>query len=594
MRRIDSLIRNAVFSILFLAAFWPSDARAEDGKRVALVVGNNNYALAPLRNAVNDARLMGQALRNAGFRTTVVENATKASLEEAVAEFLQQLGPDDTALFYYAGHGVQIENENFLIPVDFEAATSVIQAKFRCFSMALLLEGLKNRPKRSIIILDACRTNPVAKAQALEAGLAQPQNIGKGTYIFYSTQPGQVAADNPNGRNSYFTEALADEIGQKGLDLDEIFTRVRSRVLGETGDKQVAWTTNTQVDKFFFFPPADAESAVDPKLAEKWMSEARLREQREDWAEAIRLVEQVVEKKPGGALELMATSRLPYLKARMQAQARYDASDFAAAAALDGEALRLDPFAFDAAFQGVNGYLLADRMQDAVHVLEEIRLRGTTAFFERANKMLKELAPVESEAGKALESAVPQPPPIEEVFSGTRFQTPDFEAGDRYLLSTPIELSRWSKDVTAALTPPAPPPPPTVAPAPASTAAPGPAAAQQLAALSEAELKVAQAFLHVEIVPSQDTRDIAIRRIKGANGDAGAAPASGFVQIDGPQAETLVLMEGVPLSRQVPARVPLPPGKYEVRTVQGENILSRQTVEVTPAGVSTLVIRSQQ
>jgi len=71
---------------------------------------------------------------------------------------------------------VQIESENFLVPVDFEAATSVIQAKFRCFSMALLLEGLKNRPKRTIIILDACRSNPVAKSQSLEAGLAQPQD----------------------------------------------------------------------------------------------------------------------------------------------------------------------------------------------------------------------------------------------------------------------------------------------------------------------------------------------------------------------------------------------------------------------------------
>src|SRR5215469_10628277 len=234
MRRIISVSLNAVLTLIFLMVLAPAAGHAQEGKRIALVVGNNTYALSPLRNAVNDARVMDQALRNAGFRTILRENVTKTALEEAVAEFLQQLGPDDTALFYYAGHGVQIENENFLIPVDFAAANSVIQAKFRCFSMAQLLEALKNRPKRTIIILDACRTNPVAQSQSLEAGLAQPQNAGKGTYIAYSTQPGKVAADNPDGRNSWFTEALADQIAQRGLDLDEIFTRVRSRVLSET------------------------------------------------------------------------------------------------------------------------------------------------------------------------------------------------------------------------------------------------------------------------------------------------------------------------------------------------------------------------
>jgi tetratricopeptide (TPR) repeat protein len=565
--------------LAFLALLAPAIACAQEGKRVALVVGNNTYPMAPLRNAVNDARLMDRALRNAGFRTILVENATKSALEEGASEFLQQLGPDDTALFFYAGHGVQIENENFLVPVDFAAANSVIQAKFRCFSMAQLLDALKNRPKRSIVILDACRSNPVAQSQSLEAGLAQPQNAGKETYIAFSTGPGQVAADNPNGRDSWFSEALADLIGQRALTLEDVFTRVRSRVGSETGGKQTPWSTSNLTSRFYFYPPADADSAVDPTMAEKWLGEARMREQREDWAEAIRLVEQVLQKNPGGTLQAMAAGKLPYLKARSQAQARYEASDFAAAAALDGQALQLDPFALDAAFQGVNGYLLADRLPDAVHLLQQIRVRGTTASLERADGMLKALEAVEPEAVKALQAGVPQPPPVEQVLSGTLFHVPDFDAGARYLQATPVDLNRWEKDVTAALTPPAPPPPP-------------PDTAQPAAALSEAELKVAQAFLHVEIVPSEDARDIAIRRIGGADG--APAAASGFVQLDGPQAPTPVLMNGMALARQVPARVPLPVGKYEIRIVDGGKIVSRGTVEVTAASVSMMTIRSQQ
>jgi tetratricopeptide (TPR) repeat protein len=570
-----------VLPLALLAASAPAVGRAQEGKRVALVVGNNTYPVAPLRNAVNDARLMDQALRSAGFRTILVENASKSALEEAAAEFLQQLGPDDTALFFYAGHGVQIENENFLVPVDFAAANSVIQAKFRCFSMAQLLDALKNRPKRTIIILDACRSNPVAQSQSLEAGLAQPQNAGKESYIAYSTGPGQVAADNPNGRDSWFTEALADLIGQKDLTLEDVFTRVRSRVGSETGGKQTPWSISSLSSKFYFHPPANAGSEVDPSMAEKWMEEARLREQRQDWAEAIRLLEQVLRKKPGGTLEAMAARKLPYLKARGEAEARYEASDFAAAAALDRQALEIDPFALDAAFQGVNAYLLADLLPDAIGLLQQIRSRGTTASLDNANAMLKALAAAEPAAGKVLETGIPQPPPVEEVMSGTRFHVPDFDAGTRYLLSTPVDLARWGKEVTAALTPPAPPP------APASAS---PEPAEPVAALSEAELKVAQAFLHVEIVPSEDTRDIAIRRIGGAN----SAPAeSGSIQILGPKGEMAVLMNDRALARQVPASVSLPVGKYEFRTVEAGRVLSRETVEITAGSTAMLTIRRQ-
>jgi tetratricopeptide (TPR) repeat protein len=566
MRGTVSVVARLALAVSFVAA-----AQAQEGKRVALIVGNNTYQAAPLKNAVNDARLMDQALKNAGFRTILLENATQSGLEDAVADLLKQLGPDDTALFFYAGHGVQIENANFLVPVDFTAASSVIQAKFRFFPMAQLLDELKNRPKRSIVILDACRSNPVAQAHSLEAGLAQPQNAGKETYIAYSTGPGQVAADNPNGRNSWFTEALADLINQPGLTLDEVFNRVRSRVSSETESRQVPWSISNLTGKVYFHPPVNPDTESDLTQAEKWIDEARAREQREDWSEAIRLVEQVSQKKPGGTLEATAARKLPYLKARNDAQTRYEASDFAGAATLDEQALQLDPFALDAAFQGVNAYLLSDRLPEAVRLLQEIRVRGTTASLEKANTMLKALAPAEAEAGRVLEAGIPQPPPVEEVFSGTALHVPDFDAGARFLISTPVDLTRWTKEVAAALTPPPPPPPPTTA-----------------------EAQLAQAVFHVEIVPSGESRNLAIRRIGCANMASGPPADCGFVELQGPLGQTSVFLNGETVASEVPARVPLPVGKYEIRTVDGGNILSSQPVEVTRSSVSTLTVRGRQ
>ena len=136
-------------------------APQEEGKRVALIIGNDSYSTRPLQNAVNDARLMDRVLKASGFKTILKENAKKVEMEEAVSEFLQQLGPEDTALFYYAGHGVQIENENLLVPVDFEPGNTITLSKFRCFSFNVVIDSLKRqRHKRSIFILDACRSNP--------------------------------------------------------------------------------------------------------------------------------------------------------------------------------------------------------------------------------------------------------------------------------------------------------------------------------------------------------------------------------------------------------------------------------------------------
>jgi len=649
-----SLIRPlpAAVALLALAAV-PSLFAQESGKRVALIIGNDAYSTSPLKNAVNDARAMDAALRASNFRTLLVENARLSDMHTKIGEFLDQLGPDDTALFFYAGHGVQIANENFLVPVDFIPGNSLASAKLSCMSVAQIFEELKSkRAKKNIIILDACRSNPVAEKYSLEAGLAQPQNPGKETYVVFSTGPGQVAADNPDGRNSWFTEALSEYIGQPALtiELNEVLNKVKKRVSDATDGKQTPWTISSLTSGFYFHTPNNLDTENDPTLTEKWFDDAKRREQREAWSEAIDLLNQILKKKPGGALEEAVRNKLPYLTARKEAQERFDAGDYTAAATLYEQALKLDPFSFDAALQGANSYLLTDRLPEAVGLLKAIRIRGTTVATKKANAQLQELAAVSKEAGAELKAETPQPPAIEEIFSGAHFGVPDWDAGARRLQTAPVELGKWTKDLT--LVEPAP----VVVAQPVTVAAPAdPAAAA-----------VANAVFHVELLPTGDKRDLKIRRlgtapavvintsnarrptgvqVKVTTEPPGAeltvdsdneqhcqspcvftlaparqmlhirmegfrtehravevkAPGSelavtleqefGTVEFNGPQGETPIVYDGKQVAPQVPAKVRVPTGKYEIRTMQDGKILNRQDVEVTTNGTNVVTVK---
>ena len=570
----------AAVGLLSLCALLPAQ---ETGKRVALIIGNDSYQMSPLKNAVNDARAMEAALRGAGFRTIPVENAKQADMQSKLGEFLDMIGPDDTALFFYAGHGVQIVNENFLVPVDFTPGNSVAAAKFSTISVAQVFEELKaHRPKKSIVILDACRSNPLAEKYSLEAGLAQPQNAGKEMFVAFSTSIGQVAADNPDGRNSWFTEALSDYIGQANLTIgiDEIFNKVKKRVSDATDGKQTPWVTSSLSTSFYFHPPVNLDTENDPTVAEKYFDDARRREQRENWAEAIDLVNQVLKKKPGGTLEAAARSKLTYLTARKEAQDKYDAGDFAGASAAYERAVRLDPFSIEAAFQGVNSYLLNDHISEAVALLKVIRIHGTTASTKKANAVLQELAAVSKEAGAELQAGIPQPPPIEEIFGGAQFGVPDWDAGSRHLQLSPVDLAKWTKDLTLSE-------PGTVQVTPIVSA--GGAAANSAPAPSAGATAFANAIFHVELVPTGDTRDLKIRRV--APGAAVPDPELGTVEFQGSQGQTPIVYDGRAVSQTVPALVKVPVGKYEIRTVQDGNILTRQDVEVTAAGRSIVTVK---
>ena len=574
-------MRIAITSLLIFAL--PAVLSAQDGKRVAVIIGNDNYLTRPLRNAVNDAHLMNRALQAAGFQTILRENTRKDDISDAIVEMVEKIGPDDTALFFYAGHGVQIEGENFLIPVDFETATSVVRAKSLFFSLSQAFDYLKrSRARRTIVILDACRTNPLSESQALQAGLAFPTNAGPETLVAFSTSPNHVASDNPNGKNSWFTEALADLIPKPGFTIEDILTTTTRRVMEATKEKQTPWRNSSLSARFYFTPPAEGLIETDGSVLEKWMDDARRREVSGEWAEATALLNQVLSRKPGGALEEGARARMPYVAAQRDAQAQFDAAQFAAAAKLYSQAVALDPFSVTAAFQGVNSYLLNDQLDEALGLLKTVRVRGSSAAVQKADTMLKELSPIHPASAEELRAGVRQPPPLAEVLATFRFGVVDVEAGKRYQQRYRVDLG----SVAAELAPLYPPPPVPVPMAPTETA-PVPDGLTSTAAADPLRL----------VISSADARDFFIRPNAPATVDTTPAARTsgqseyGFVQFDGLTENISVVVNGKPATRGASGRMQLPVGKYLVQLVQSGKVLSHGDLEITTLATVAMPIR---
>ncbi len=232
-------------------------ARAEN--RVALVIGNSNYEkLAKLTNPANDARLVASTL--AGLKFNLVGGGAqldldKGGFEKAVRAFGQALDSADIALFYYAGHGVEVAGTNYLIPVSANP-TREADVDFELISANLVLKQMGSaKTKLDIVVLDACRNNPLS-GRSIRAGggglapLKVPDN--KATLISYSTQPGNVADDGSDGDSPY-TKAFASTIQKPGLDVFNAFNQVGLRVKISSGGSQIPWVAASPIDEPFYF-----------------------------------------------------------------------------------------------------------------------------------------------------------------------------------------------------------------------------------------------------------------------------------------------------------------------------------------------------
>jgi tetratricopeptide (TPR) repeat protein len=546
--------RYLICFLFAAAALSAQPVAPPEGRRVALVIGNDAYAAGALKNAVNDARAMQKALTGAGFQVILAENANKVAMEHQIAEFLQSIGPSDTALFYFAGHAVQVENENLLLPVDFAPGRSIIEAKFRAVSLAMILDYLKRtRPKTTIIILDACRNNPAAEVHSLQAGLAIPLNAGRETYIAFSTSPNHVASDNPDGLNSWFTEALAAQIQTPGLSIDEVFTRVRLRVESATGGAQTPWSQTSLTARFYFHPPASGDSETVSGMAEKWWQDALQLKQQADWAGAIDLASRVVKARPGRTLEERAQALVAALETRQDAARSFQRGDYAAAVSRFKNYLGLDPFDMDAAVEAAGAALLAEDLETAASFLQTIRARGASPDALRAEAMLKELAGVSTAAAQALSTAPPAPPPIESLFPGHRFGVPDFAA------AYPLTMRPSAVDFAALARL-------TAAVAPGSLAAASPSQPQPADAAT---------------ATSPDAPRIEVRQL-----DADAARdlffgSPGELAFTSSRQQSVVLfINGQPVAQKLPFSIRLRPGQYEIRLVGAGQVLTERQVRL--------------
>jgi len=239
-------------------------AGAARGRRVALVIGNGAYThVKALPNPSNDARAVAKSLRGIGFVVTEGIDLDRSGMQNMIREFLRDAARSQVAIVYYAGHGVQIDGRNYLVPIDAQLKPGGSLTD-TMMDMDTIMAGLDDQLRTNILILDACRNNPMAPqvvsagaGRAIEGGgLAAPASLGSGstlgagTLIAFATAPGKVALDG-EGANSPFSTALSRHIGTPGLEVQQMLTRVRAEVVAATKSQQVPWSNSSLLGEVY-------------------------------------------------------------------------------------------------------------------------------------------------------------------------------------------------------------------------------------------------------------------------------------------------------------------------------------------------------
>jgi TPR repeat protein len=268
--------RYFICSIVLLLTGFTSSAHAE--RRVALVIGNSAYQhISPLDNPANDASLLADTLKDLGFGLVgggVQLDLDKATFDGVVQNFGQKIQGADVALFYFAGHGVQVRGSNYLVPVNANP-TREADVDFQMVDVSVVLNQMQGSGTRlNLVILDACRNNPFGGRglRSSEGGLAQ-MRAPEGTLISYATQPGNVAQDGDDGHSPY-TRALATTVRRAGLDVFQTFNEVGLAVKRTTGGSQQPWVSSSPIDGSFYFVGPAVSTTPAPSIPPQ--QEARL------------------------------------------------------------------------------------------------------------------------------------------------------------------------------------------------------------------------------------------------------------------------------------------------------------------------------
>ena len=252
-------------------------------ERVALIIGNSDYTTGPLLNPENDARAMAGALRNTGFEVLEYINLeTMVDMKRVIREFGRKIQNGGVGLFYYAGHGIQVNGKNYLIPTKAQIYAEE-EVEYESVDVGFVLAQMEIASNRmNILILDACRNNPFARSWRSSASGLAFINAPAGTMIAYSTAPGSVASDG-TGSNGLYTEELLRQIEKEGQKIEDVFKSVRARVISRSNNTQTPWESSSLVGDFYFIRPEMTltETRVDenkPEIIEasglsKWKRE---------------------------------------------------------------------------------------------------------------------------------------------------------------------------------------------------------------------------------------------------------------------------------------------------------------------------------
>jgi TPR repeat protein len=293
-------IASAVFSAVPVSAQNPLS-------RVALIITNQSYrGVPPLDNPIRDGALISNSLKTAGFETIIAHpDVDKASFDSALRDFKRKADVADVALVYYAGHGIELDGENWLLPVDArleDPADVLVEG----VALQTLMHFLRGARKLRIVILDACRDNPfamrLASTRGFKRGLTPVEGLIRGTIVAYSASAGQAAADGEPGENSPFAKALANRLVEPGLEVRFMFAHVRDDVLSQVPTQEPWIGTSLSAEEIVFVQPTSRrgeEAAAFTAAAKRWTVAA--------WSEFLK-------RYPDGEYRLPAQQALASLK----------------------------------------------------------------------------------------------------------------------------------------------------------------------------------------------------------------------------------------------------------------------------------------
>ncbi|WP_109116566.1 caspase family protein [Azospirillum sp. TSO22-1] len=270
------MVRRLIIAIALVAVWCGPPIRpalsADAEQRLALVIGNAAYKETPLKNPVNDAKAIAATLHRLGFKVALVTDASLRQMQKAILDFGADLKGGGVGLFYYAGHGVQVRGQNYLVPVDATVASEAA-VRFEAVAVESVTEQMGEADNRvNLIILDACRNNPFERRFRGGARGLAAMDAARGTLVAYATAPGSVALDGDGG-NGVYTAELLKMLAQPDLKAEEVFKRVRANVVKRTGGAQTPWESSSLTGDFVFnltinVTPPSAVSAFDERQIE--------------------------------------------------------------------------------------------------------------------------------------------------------------------------------------------------------------------------------------------------------------------------------------------------------------------------------------